>query len=102
MSKRILVLAALAAVGFSGAAFAAEATTGSAPQTTGPAAMTDSQMDAVTAGAPGGNSANAGYGLNTATDAGASPNGAPPTNPGQGRSPVVDPGLGKSTAPGQQ
>jgi opacity protein-like surface antigen len=50
MSKRILVLAALAAVGFSGAAFAAETTKGS---TAAPAAMTDSQMDAVTAGAPG-------------------------------------------------
>jgi len=50
MSKRILVLAALAAVGFSGAAFAAETTKGS---TAAPAPMTDSQMDAVTAGAPG-------------------------------------------------
>jgi hypothetical protein len=43
--------------------------------------MTDSQMDAVTAGATGGNSANAGYGLNTATDAGASPKGTPPLTP---------------------
>jgi hypothetical protein len=50
MKTSFVVLAALAAIAFAGAAFAEEATKGS---TTGPAAMTDSQMDAVTAGDPG-------------------------------------------------
>jgi hypothetical protein len=43
------VLAALAAIGFSGAAFAEQVTKGSSPAT-----MTDSEMDRVTAGARGG------------------------------------------------
>ncbi len=42
MTKTIFALAALAAIGFSGAAFAEEATT--------PKAMTDAEMDGVTAG----------------------------------------------------
>ena len=42
MKKLAIALAGLAAIGFSGAAFADEATTG-------PAAMTDSEMDGVTA-----------------------------------------------------
>jgi len=50
MTKTVFVLAALAAIGFSGAAFAEEASTGSRTITTGPAAMTDSEMDKVTAG----------------------------------------------------
>ena len=49
MKKSVLALAALAAIGFSGAAFAEEATKGSS--TTGPAVMSDSDMDGVTAGA---------------------------------------------------
>ena len=51
MKKSVLALAALAAVGFSGAAFAEDATTGTWSTVTGPAAMTDSEMDKVTAGA---------------------------------------------------
>ncbi len=43
MKKLAIALAGLAAIGFSGAAFAEEATTG-------PAAMTDAEMDKVTAG----------------------------------------------------
>ena len=43
MTKTILALAALTAIGFAGTAFAGQATTG-------PAAMTDAEMDAVTAG----------------------------------------------------
>jgi len=50
MTKTVFVLTALAAIGFSGAAFAEEASTGSRTITTGPAAMTDSEMDKVTAG----------------------------------------------------
>jgi hypothetical protein len=45
MRTTVFALAAAAALGFSGAAFAGDAT-----KTAGPAAMTDSQMDAVTAG----------------------------------------------------
>ena len=51
MQKLVIALAALAAIGFSGAAFAEEATTGAWTTTTGPATMTDSEMDGVTAGA---------------------------------------------------
>ncbi len=49
MKKLAIAFAGLAAIGFSGAAFADEATTGSWTTTTGPAAMTDSEMDGVTA-----------------------------------------------------
>jgi hypothetical protein len=42
--KRVFALAAVAALGFSGAAFAGDAMTG-------PAAMSDAEMDNVTAGA---------------------------------------------------
>jgi len=45
MKSQIIALAALAAIGFSGVAFAGEATT------TGPAAMSDAEMDGATAGA---------------------------------------------------
>ena len=51
MKKSVLALAALAAIGFSGTAFAEERTAGSWTATTGPAAMSDSEMDRVTAGA---------------------------------------------------
>ena len=69
MKLSIVTLAAVAAIGFAGAAFDAEATKGS---TAAPADMTESQMDAVTA-AGGGNSGNAGQGLYTAGSV-ASPN----------------------------
>ncbi len=49
MKKLAIAFAGLAAIGFSGAAFADEATTGSWTTTTGLAAMTDSEMDGVTA-----------------------------------------------------
>ena len=52
MKKFAIAFAGLAAIGFSGAAFAEEPTTGSWTTTTGPAAMSDSEMDQVTAGAP--------------------------------------------------
>ena len=45
MKKLAIAFAGLAAIGFSGVAFADEATT-----TNGPAAMTDAEMDGVTAG----------------------------------------------------
>ncbi len=73
MKKLAIAFAGLAAIGFSGVAFADEATTA----TTGPAAMTDSEMDGVTAGIPG-------LGLETATDAGATPAGTPPVPAGRG------------------
>jgi hypothetical protein len=47
--KSIFALAVLAAIGFTGTAFAEDATKGWTA-TTGPAAMSDSQMDKVTAG----------------------------------------------------
>ena len=50
MKKLAIAFAGLAAIGFSGAAFAEEASTGSRTITTGPAAMTDAEMDKVTAG----------------------------------------------------
>ncbi len=52
MKKLAIAFAGLAAIGFSGAAFAEEASTGPWAATTGPAAMTDSEMDGVTAGMP--------------------------------------------------
>jgi hypothetical protein len=50
MTKYFLVAAAVAAIGFTGLAYAGEATKGSGTTTTGPAAMTDTEMDKVTAG----------------------------------------------------
>jgi hypothetical protein len=50
MKSYCFALAALVAIGFSGAASAEEATKGSAAQTAGPAVMSDTEMDAVTAG----------------------------------------------------
>src|SRR5512146_1050083 len=58
--RTVFALAALAAIGFSGAAFAGDATTGAwsttaTPATpTAPTAMSDSDMDKVTAGLTGG------------------------------------------------
>ena len=46
MKSYVFALAALAALGFTGAAFAGEAT----PVAKGPVAMSDSELDAVTAG----------------------------------------------------
>jgi hypothetical protein len=48
MKYHVLALVALAAVGFSGAAFAEDATA-----TTGPVTMTDSELDGVAAGTTG-------------------------------------------------
>ena len=48
MKSHVLGLAALAAIGFSGAAFAGEAT--QQGKTAGPVAMSDSELDKVTAG----------------------------------------------------
>jgi hypothetical protein len=47
MTKHLLAAAAVAAIAFSGAAFAGEATKSS---TAGPVAMSDAEMDRVTAG----------------------------------------------------
>ena len=54
MKSYCFALAALAAIGLSGAAFAGEATKGpspSSPIVKGPVAMTDAEMDKVTGGA---------------------------------------------------
>ena len=56
MKKTVFALAATAALGFAGAAFAGDATPGawSTSTATAPTAMSDSDMDKVTAGATGG------------------------------------------------
>jgi hypothetical protein len=78
--KSVFALAALAAISFTGAAFAGGATP--------PKAMSDSELDRVTAGQPEG----VGGGIGTAiTVGGATPQGEPglhgqsPVNPGSGR-----------------
>ena len=97
MKKLATTLAALAAIGFSGAALAEEVTTGSWVTTTGPAAMTEAEMDGVTAA---GQPSPLGEGLTTAGDASAGrAQGLPPSTAGQS---TVSPGYGKATAPGQQ
>jgi hypothetical protein len=54
MKKSVLALAALAAIGFTGVAFAGNSTGAWSTSTaTAPTAMSDSDMDKVTAGAPG-------------------------------------------------
>jgi hypothetical protein len=95
MTKTIVALAALAAIGFSGAAFAEDATTGAWTTTTGPAAMTDAEMDRAVAGSPQPH-----LGIGTAVSVGAL--GGPDTVPGliidPGNRPgVVDPGNGVET-----
>jgi hypothetical protein len=55
MKSSVLALIAVAAIGISGAAFAGQATK--------PAAMSDAQMDAVTAGDPGNGNGFAGGGF---------------------------------------
>jgi hypothetical protein len=50
MQKLVIASAALAAFCFSGVALAAEATTGTSTTAAGPAAMSDSDLDKVTAG----------------------------------------------------
>jgi hypothetical protein len=59
MKSHIIALAALAAIGFSGAAFAEDATPGAgsakATPVTAPTVMSDSEMDKVTAGVGQGN-----------------------------------------------
>jgi hypothetical protein len=93
MTKTVLALAALAAIGFSGAAFAAEATTGTWTTSTGPAAMSDAEMDRVTAGATPDPT---GQGINTVDSAGGLGGqfGKPPGTTPSG----VHPGFGKCTA----
>ena len=56
MKKTVFALAALAAMGFAGAAFAGDDTPGawSTSTATAPTGMSDSDMDKVTAGAVGG------------------------------------------------
>ena len=51
MIRYVFAAAAMAALGFAGSAFAEDATKGSGTLTTGPVAMTDAEMDKVTAGA---------------------------------------------------
>jgi hypothetical protein len=79
MKVSVIALAAFAAIGFSGAAFAGQATSGATAQAAGPAVMSDSQMDAVTAGAA---EPNPGLGLGTAAD---NPGFGPKTTTGHGR-----------------
>jgi hypothetical protein len=52
MRTCIVAVAALATMAFSGAAFADQTAKKSPKATTGPAVMTDAELDAVTAGAP--------------------------------------------------
>ena len=93
MKKFAIAFASLAAVAFAGAAFAEETTAGTWTTTTGPAAMSDSEMDGVTAG-----SGNPGFGNTTActfangtcdfpgqTNNRANPPGNPDVSPGSGR-----------------
>ena len=98
MKRTVFALAALATLGFSGVAFAED---GGWTTTTGPAAMSDSDMDRVTAGAPGGTpgpNPDAGLGVTN------NPNGVPPSianlPSGHGTRDVY-PGFGQDTAPGK-
>ena len=91
MKSHVLALAALAAIGFAGAASAENATTATAPK-----AMSDSEMDNVTAAGP---PSDRGLGLGTAGQASGGTEGKPPSIAGQSG---VSPGGGKYTAPGQQ
>ena len=50
--KAVFALAALAAIGFAGTAFAGDATRTTSGPAAAPTAMSDSDMDKVTAGAP--------------------------------------------------
>ena len=92
MKKLAIAFAGLAALGFSGAAFAEDGTTGWTTST-GPAAMSDTEMDKVTAGAQ---PDVVGTGTLTAADRhtlnGATPNG--PNSPPEGK------GVGTGTLPG--
>jgi hypothetical protein len=85
--KRVLALAGMAAIGFAGAAYAGDAK----PTVTAPTAMSDSDLDKVTAGTPAGFATS--YGVGTARDAPghANPSYPSPTQPG------VDPGNGRCT-----
>jgi hypothetical protein len=93
MKSHVLALAALASIGFSGAAYAGEATA----VAKGPATMSDADMDRVTAGSP-----IEGSGLITAASAiKETPAPAQPSSPVDLTPSGVDPGFGKGTAPGQ-
>jgi hypothetical protein len=73
MNKTILALAALVVIGLTGTAFAEEGKS----TTAGPAVMNDSEMDAVTAGAPQPCAFCTGEGLDTAKRAGGRPQARP-------------------------
>jgi hypothetical protein len=79
MKKTCLALAALAALGFSGVAYAGDTATGAAQTTaTAPTAMSDSDLDKVTAGVGVPNiasSPNPDYGIGVANDASTAPKG---------------------------
>jgi hypothetical protein len=91
MRITVVTVAAFAAIAFSGAAFAEEATPGSWTTTTGPAAMTDGQMDGVTAA--GGPPTTPGFGQTTALEVRS-------LNAAELNSPPAGKGLGQSTLPG--
>ena len=90
--KTVVALAALAAIGFTGTAFAEDATKGWTA-TTGPAPMSDTDMGKVTAGAT---PDNPGFGIETAGQASlnAHSDNAGPKSPPSGK------GLGQDTVPG--
>lgn len=90
MQKLAIGLAALAAISFSGMAFAEEATTA----TTGPAAMTDAEMDGVTAAGGPPSSDLRGFGVEATAVPVRSGNAA------QSSFPPVGKGAGKTTNPG--
>jgi hypothetical protein len=74
MTKYLLAAAAVAAIGFCGAAFAGEPTKGLGTTTTSPAAMSDAEMDGINAA--GNPDTAAGFGVFTAHSAGGNPGAA--------------------------
>jgi len=102
MKSHILAFAAMAAIGFSGSAFAEDA---AGAKTAGaPTAMTDSEMDNVTAGNPANPQLIHSFGLTTAGSAGADqlphPDQTPSgVNPGGGLNTVISVGSGTPGSP---
>jgi hypothetical protein len=100
MKKLAIAFAGLAALGFSGAAFAED---GGWTTTTGPAALSDSEMDKVTAGTAGSPGTPAdptpggGFVLNQGIGGGKALGDSPPDGKGAGTSTLT----GKLYAPGQ-
>jgi hypothetical protein len=94
MKKPMFALAALAAIGFAGAAFAEDATTGA---TTGPAAMSDADMDRVTAGVSPGDL----VGLGQTTADVNRPDWAGPHSPPAGKGYGTENPTGFESAPGR-